>query len=251
MFKMIFNSLALTLTLSSASSALASTDDTTLVRTLLPAGTDLAQYQIGFLKKDSAEDLEKQVQNNFLFHDFNRDGLRDLIVVSEANPTLFNYDTNQTCTDYDPSDYNNQCRIIPGARTLNVFMGQSDGSLKLIETNDKIVLDAESGGVWGDPLVGLSLRPTGAVRLDVYGGSSWRWGHTDSFQYRNKHFFITGQTDVGLHTLDPDKTFASTDINLITGEKIEERGSHKTVHRHISLKPLVRLREFVSPMMKK
>lgn len=250
MYKMILQSVALTLTLFSAAFAAASTDDITLVRSLLPAGTDLAQYQLGLLKKESPADLEEQVQNNFLFHDFDRDGLRDLIVISEANPTLFNYDTNQACTDYDPSDFNNQCRIIPGARTLKIFMGQSDGSLKLIETNDKIVLDADSGGVWGDPLVGLSLRPTGAVRLDVYGGSSWRWGHTDSFQYRNNHFFVTGQTDVGLHTLDPDKTFASTDINLITGEKIEERGTHKPVHGHIAVKPLVRLRDFVSPMMK-
>lgn len=205
---------------------------------------------MGLLKKDSADDLEKQVQNNFLFHDFNRDGLRDLIVISEVNPTLFNYDINQACADYDPSDDNNKCRIIPGARTLDVFMGQSDGGLKLIETNDKIVLDADSGGVWGAPLNGLSLRPTGAVSLDVYGGSSWLWGHTDSFQYRNNHFFITGQNDVGLHSLDPDKTFASTDINLITGEKIEERGTHKTVRGHVPVKPLVRLRDFVSPMMR-
>ena len=165
--------------------------------------------------------------------------------------TATNCDANEEGADYDPSDYNNKRRIIPGARTLDVFMGQSDGGLKLIETNDKIVLDADSGGVWGDPLNGLSLRPTGAVRLAVYGGSSWRWGHTDSFQYRNNHFFITGQTDVGHHSLDPDKTFASTDINLITAEKIEERGTHKTVRGHVPLKPLVRLRDFVSPMMKK
>ena len=71
--------------------------------------------------------------------------------------TATNCDANEEGADYDPSDYNNKRRIIPGARTLDVFMGQSDGGLKLIETNDKIVLDADSGGVWGDPLNGLSL----------------------------------------------------------------------------------------------
>ncbi|GEM_PF-2761423 len=67
MFKIIFNSFALKLTLFSASFALASIEDITLVRSLLPARTDLAQYQMGLLKKIRQMILRSRFKTIFFF----------------------------------------------------------------------------------------------------------------------------------------------------------------------------------------
>ena len=227
--------------------AFASTaDDLAMIRPLIPSGYDIAQAQLLQLKGMNASVIESAVSTNYLLRDFNGDGVQDVMMIIEKNPTLENFDKKAPCDRYD---WNNGCSIVYGERILQVYLGLKDGGYKLFVSNEKIVLNGDDGGAFGDPLNGLAATKKGSVRLEVYGGSSWRWRHVDTIQYRGDDFYIVGQTDSGLHTAEPETTSSFKDVNLITGEMISyEHSSHNAAKTKIPVKPLVKLRNFVSPL---
>jgi len=165
------------------------------------------------------------------------------MVIIEKNPSLKNNETNEACDSEDSP----KCTIVYGQRVLQVFYGKADGSYQLDISNDKLVLQADEGGVFGDPLNGLTLTKTGAVQLDVYGGSAWRWGFTDTLQFRNGDFYVIGQTSMSAWT--GDGRYDKRDVNLLTGTVIEEH--QKSVESKVqikrskvAIKPLVHLRDY-------
>src|SRR5262249_12020763 len=100
-------------------SALASIDqDIARIRPLLPPGTDVGQIQACFLHGASPAEALAAAKANYLIRDLNGDGRPDLLVISEEQPRLEDYKTNQPCASESLPD----CMMIYGKRSLHLFM---------------------------------------------------------------------------------------------------------------------------------
>ena len=93
-----------------------------------------------------------------------------------------------------------------GLRTLFIALRQTDGSLKIVKRNDKVVYCRQCGGVFGDPYAGLSTAPN-RFSVDHYGGSNWRWSNSYSFAYsrRDDTWQLVRVEQSSFHTANPDK----------------------------------------------
>lgn len=67
-------------------------------------------------------------------------------------------------------------------RKIYPFLMQEDGSIRTLPPID--TLGPNSGGPYGDPYEGILITDDRLV-VKVYGGSSWRWGYTNIYQYEN------------------------------------------------------------------
>ena len=72
---------------------------------------------------------------------------------------------------------------------------------------DGVVLCSRCGGVWGDPLEGVDVRP-GQFTVNHYAGSAWRWRLDFTFAYsrRDRAWQLVRINEVGYHTSDPEGT---------------------------------------------
>jgi len=234
----------LTLMLASPLTALASVaDDIARIRPLLPVGRDIAQIQASLINGSTEADAFKGAKANYLIRDINGDGRPDLLVISEEQPKIQNYKTNQVCASINEPD----CSVVYGHRSLHFFLGQRDGSMKLSFTNDKMIIGADEGGAFGDPLEGFAIRKNGSIIYSVYGGSSWRWSDTDVLQFQSGNLYIIGQDHYEGWTGDLRSDTISTD--LLTGQVIQTHQKNgdapvQVKRLRIPLKPLVKVVDF-------
>jgi hypothetical protein len=211
--------------------------DIARLRSLLVPGTDIAQVQASLLYDQSEAEAMEAGKSNYVLADLNGDGLQDALLISEDQPTPYNFADDKPCTSLKEEN----CMVKYGPRHLELFLGQRDGSLRRDFRNSGLVFAGDEGGVFGDPLQGLTLRGNGSVTLSVYGGSSWRWGYTDTFQFRNGKLVVIGQDSSYGWTGDGREDTRS--VNLITGRVVEtsrkdmESPVKKKVSR-IKVKPL-------------
>jgi hypothetical protein len=225
-------------------------EDIAKIRTLLPAGTDVAQIQVQLIEGAKEADALKAGQANYLIHDFNGDGLADILVIVEKNPTLAPMDEHApagTCATYDPE----KCMIMYNQRSLQLYAGQADGSFRLAWSNDKCVLNGDEGGVFGDPLDGFTVNKNGTISLGVYGGSAWRWSYTDTFQFRHGDFYVIGEDESD--GWNGDGRLHTKSVNLLTGDVVEtnqKTGNAKVLTKRykVAVKPLVRLADYTGQM---
>lgn len=211
------------------------------IRALLPAGTDIAQTVAHRLNGASTADELYVAKSNILVRDFDGNGVEDLVVLVEVNPKLLtDYDETKPC---DHVDYETNCYMSYGPRKISIYMnGESTPSFE----NDQIVLSAEDGGVWGDPLENLSLNKKGSLMLSFYGGSSWRWGMTYTIQFRNNGFYLVGYTYNSGWT--GDLRWDTSDTNFLTGLVIKTHQKDgdspvRTTKTRIAVKPLMALKD--------
>lgn len=219
-------------------------DDVAKIRSLLPAGNDLAQVQTAILHGSPELEAIEMAKTNYLVRDFNKDGNADLLVISEENPHLENYETNQPCKSVEEEN----CYIVYGKRALRFYQGQKDGSILPVFTNDKMVRGGDEGGVFGDPLEGLQIRANGSITLSVYGGSAWRWSYTDVMQFRKNEFYVVGQDSY--YGWTGDLRADTKSVNLITGDVIETHQKHgdapvRKKRYKIAVKPLVKVSDYL------
>lgn len=239
----MFAPIALALTLLSSASLASVADDIARIRPLLSPGSDVAQIQANILRGESEGESAEFAKDNYLFRDLNGDGLEDLLVIDEVNPTLIDYSNDTPCETYDPS----RCSVSYNKRSLKLFLGQRDGSLKLSLSNDKFVLGGDEGGVFGDPLNGFAVKKSGAIMLSVYGGSAWRWSYSDTMQFRKGAFYVIGQDSY--HGWTGDLRSETKSVNLVTGEvevTSQKTGDApvKTRRYKIAVKPLVKVADY-------
>ncbi len=103
-------------------------------------------------------------------------------------------------------------------RPLLIVHGHKDGTFKLAEQNEKIVLCFGCGGVFGDPYSGITIK-NNSFSIQHYGGSAWRWTRTIAFQYNKKlkKYILLKDTGVSFHTSEPNKkeyhTYKKNDWN--------------------------------------
>jgi hypothetical protein len=219
--------------------------DVELIRSLAPQNHDLAQVQTLLLRGESTEEALKFASQNYLLQDVNNDGLKDLVVIFEQNPTLKNWETDQPC---EKLDYEKSCDVAHGPRIINFYLGQQDNSLKLVLSKASYILAADEGGVFGDPLVGLSINKKQSISIQFYGGSNWRWGYTDTVQFRKNDFYVIGKDS--LYTFTGDGRFNSKSENLLTGlviEKSAKDGEANVIEKKykVKVKPLVKFADYV------
>ena len=215
------------------------------VRALLPTGTDIAQVQALLMMGGTESEALKLAGENLVIKDFNSDGRKDIAVIVDENPHLENWETNEKCDKYDPAA---NCELSFGKRYLDVYLAQANEGYALLLSSQSIVLRADEGGIWGDPLVGLSLNRKGSLLINFYGGSAWRWSYTHTLQYRRDDFYLVGRTQDSMWV--GDLRFERKDVNLITGEVSESwsKGEGHSTHRkkyRIKPKPLQKVRDII------
>lgn len=210
------------------------------IRSLLPVGSDIAQTAVlrGEDNQYDGYDEISVASQNTIIRDFDHNGVLDLAVVVEVDPQLLiDFDPARPC---DKLDYSTNCYRSFGERTLNIYM---NGATTPTFSNELITLNADEGGVFGDPLNGISLNQKGSILMDFYGGSAWRWGHTYTIQFRQDNFYLVGYTDQYSYTLDG--SFNGSDINFLTG--LEIKTSQKSFEAPVKTK---KIRHPVKPLVK-
>ena len=92
-------------------------------------------------------------------------------------------------------------------RPLLIVEGRKNGSLKLVQRNDKVVLCYDCGGVFGDPYEGIAVKKN-YFSIEHYGGSNWRWTRIITFKYdfKLKKYMLHKDAGISYHTSEPDKT---------------------------------------------
>jgi hypothetical protein len=118
--------------------------------------------------------------------DLNQDGLNDVLLILKST-----VESNDTAT----------------LRPLLILHGQRDGSLKLVERNDNIVLCYSCGGVFGDPYSGIAIK-NNYFSIEHFGGSSTRWTRIITFKYnmKTKEYLLHKDAGVSYDVSDPGKT---------------------------------------------
>ncbi len=94
--------------------------------------------------------------------DLNGDGLSDVVVLGLS----------QTCED----------EVYDDRRKAYPLLAKPEGGFEQI--TPIMVSGPDSGGIYGDPYQGM-LISNGRLVIQIYGGSSWRWGYTDIYEYEN------------------------------------------------------------------
>ena len=212
------------------------------IRALLPAGTDIAQTAANRLSGQTDLDLSL-ASSNVVLADFDKNGIPDFAVIAEENPGLvIDGDPSKPC---EKVDYASGCNVNFGSRKILIYM---NGASQPTFENDKIVLGGSDGGVFGDPLNGLTLNKQGSLVMNFYGGSAWRWGYTYTLQFRQDNFYLVGYTEMTSYT--GDLRMDSSDTNLLTGIEIKSHQVNgdapvKTTQIKHAKTPLVALKNIV------
>ncbi len=211
------------------------------VRALLPTGVDIAQTAALRLNGGTAEDDVAVAKTNILIHDFDGNGVTDMAVIVQADPKLLiDYDETKPC---DRVDYDTNCYMSYGKRKLSIYM---NGATQPNFENESAVLGADEGGVFGDPLEGLTVNKKGSLMLSFYGGSAWRWGMTFTIQFRKDNFYLVGYSDN--YGWTGDLRWDTSDTNFLTGLIIKTHQKDgdapiRTVKSRVAVKPLVALKD--------
>lgn len=130
----------------------------------------------------------------FAAADLNGDGRQDYVFILEKQKSKAD----------DPD-------IEIGQRPLLLALRGVDGRLKVAKRNDKVVLCATCGGVFGDPFAGLDAHGK-TFSVNHYGGSAWRWANRYQFGYarRDQSWQLIKVEESSYHTADPDKVKSAT-----------------------------------------
>ncbi len=120
--------------------------------------------------------------------DLDKDGIDDLVFVGDETET--------------------------GRRSLWVYL-MPENNRKLFLKSDKALLKADEGGIWGDPLSGISINK-GSLFLKFYGGSNYRWSLSYQFQYRDAGLFLIGHDSSSIFTPTGEGEVHS--YNLLNGK---------------------------------
>ena len=147
-------------------------------------------------------------------------GAQDKILATEANPFVIK---GYEAMDYIIGDLNGDKKNdaililkIKGEDTLSadestrpflILIRQANGKLKQQKRNDNMVLCRQCGGVFGDPYESTAINDKGFT-ISFYGGSSWRWGYTYSFEFKpaKNNWQLVNEKQISFQSGDPEAT---------------------------------------------
>lgn len=182
--------------------------------TLIPTGWHILEPYLG----------EKALAKG----DLNKDGIPDLAMVIEKNSV----------------------KGEASPRSLLIAFGGKNNTYTLSIIAKNVILQADEGGIWGDPFDSLTID-RGSVLVSDYGGSNWRWYNKYRFRYQDQDWFLIGSTRgsyfTGATTMDQAD---EDDINYLTGQfvkrRTDEQGHTTTTKGTQVKKKLIRLKDFNS-----
>lgn len=105
-------------------------------------------------------------------------------------------------------------------RLLVLALRQKDGKWQRSAVSDRVALNSDEGGVWGDPFQEIRIE-RGALVIEHFGGSNWRWGITSRYRFQDNQWSLIGRTDASSFTNDPDYR-DDADRNFSTGLVVRE-----------------------------
>lgn len=125
------------------------------------------------------------------FGDLNMDGITDVLLALEIEPTN---DSDEINDSEEP-------------RPLKILLRNESGELTEAKHNDRVILCAGCGGVMGDPFLGLEIMD-GKFTAYHYGGSAWRWSQDIVFAYdkARNDWFLDAIHAVSFHVMNEDST---------------------------------------------
>lgn len=83
----------------------------------------------------------------------------------------------------------------------------------------QVVYGSKEGGLMGDPFRKIEII-NGILRIIHEGGSSWKWTHTDEYQFKEDEFYLIRFTSIYGKLCE---YWEKADLNLITGKMIVEK----------------------------
>lgn len=118
-------------------------------------------------------------------------------------------------------------------RAILIAFGNGDHEYSLSIKTEKAILKADAGGVWGDPLEGISID-RGSVLISFYGGSNSRWYAKYRFRFQDQDWYLIGATLGSYHTgTTTIENADEEDYNLLTGDftlrKADEQDSSQII----------------------
>jgi hypothetical protein len=135
-------------------------------------------------------------------------------------------------------------------RALMIAFGKGDNQYSLSIIADKAILKADEGGVWGDPLEGISID-RGSVLISFYGGSNDRWYAKYRFRFQDHDWYLIGATLGSYFTgTMTQENGNEEDYNLLTGDysirKVDENdaSNSKTTKGNRGKTTLLKLKDF-------
>jgi hypothetical protein len=99
------------------------------------------------------------------------------------------------------------------ARILVIYKQENGGWIEWVNT-DQAILRSDEGGMMGDPFDGIDIA-NGILVISHWGGSSWKWSHTDKYRYQNEAFHLIGYSS---NYGKPCEYWEDYDYNLSTGD---------------------------------
>jgi len=97
---------------------------------------------------------------------------------------------------------------------------QKEGNAWVVwKKSAKALYGSRDGGMMGDPFGGIEIKK-GLLLVNQNGGSSWKWGHTDTYRYQEGAFYLIGYSS---NYGKPCEYWTDVDFNLSTGKMIVEK----------------------------
>ncbi|MDF2538795.1 MAG: hypothetical protein K0S76_1816 [Herbinix sp.] len=131
------------------------------------------------------------------------------------------------------------------SRPFVIGFGKEDGTYDLSVQDDDIILRADEGGVWGDPLDSISIN-RGSLFMNFYGGSNYRWGYSYQFRYLEKEWILIKAMEENIFT--GNYTGTKENYNLLTGisywTELFEDGTELTTEVNRGIRERIRLVDF-------
>ncbi|GEN77635.1 hypothetical protein [Chryseobacterium hagamense] len=89
-----------------------------------------------------------------------------------------------------------------------------NGKWTILEKSRNAILRSNDGGMMGDPYQSTEIQK-GILMITQAGGSSWKWGYTDKYRFRNGRFELIGYSS---GSGKPEEYWTDIDFNLSTGQ---------------------------------
>jgi len=106
----------------------------------------------------------------------------------------------------------NEAEEFGKSRMLIVATGNENGDYKIDTMAENVVMDSNSGGVWGDPFEEIIIEDKKII-VKHYGGSNWRWYMTDTYQRLDEEWYliesVEGTYFSGAETMDEAEEITS------------------------------------------
>lgn len=138
-----------------------------------------------------------------LSFDFNEDKISDKILILE-----------RVVNDEDSFS-------VQSKRPFLILQGIGNSKYKLKLRNDNIILDAQSGGMYGDPYQGMNAD-NNSIGIFHHGGTSWRWDINDNYIYNKEKdtWYLINETTSSFWLFNIDSTYTEEIKNFTEKDTI-------------------------------